>query len=227
MSSITFSVVLPLYKQRDQLPSIVEEYVRALASQPESWELILVINGPDDGSHDLAVTLAAAQTNVVVLRLPQGGWGRAVKCGMNAARGQFCCYTNSARTQIPDLLLMLRYACVNRSTVIKASRIVRDSFVRKFGSVLYNFENRFLFQTAVMDVNGTPKILPREIWSSLEVFSDDDLIDAEVIAKCFQRNIPVVEVPVRLTARRSGKSTTRLGSAFRMYVGLVKLKRRL
>jgi len=61
----------------------------------------------------------------------------------------------------------------------------------------------------------------------MEILCDNDLIDAELMAKCRKNNITIIEIPVYSTDRISGKSTTNLKSAFNMYFGLVKLKRRL
>lgn len=227
MNSVLFSVILPIYQQEQQIAGIFTEYVGALSTMTDPWELIFVVNGSRDRSHEILVQLATGYPNVSVHNLKEGGWGRAVRHGFSVAHGTYICYTNSARTQLPDLLLILKYAKVNENVMVKASRIVRDRFLRKLGSVLFNFENRFLFQTAVMDVNGTPKVFPKQIWDQLDIFSNDDLIDAEAVAKCFKLHVPVVEVPVRLTARRSGRSTTRILSAGRMYCGLLRLRRKI
>lgn len=227
MSDLTYSIVLPLYRQESHIDDLVNQYVEGLESQSHSWEIILVVNGNKDECFARAVSHAKRDERIIALELKEGGWGKAVKYGMAAAKGKLLCYTNSARTQISDLLLILNYARVNTEAVVKASRIVRASLARKIGSVLYNFQNRILFQTAIMDVNGTPKVFPRKVWETLNIYSDEDLIDAEAVAKCFRKGIPIVEVPVRITNRRGGASTTRLSSAFKMYAGLVSLYRKL
>lgn len=223
MSEVTFSIILPLYKQADQIDRLVTDYVTALSSQPETWELILVVNGGDDLSFSKTKKYSLTDKRIISLKTLQNGWGRAVRCGMENAQGTFCCYTNSARTQLKDLKIMLRYALANKGVVIKATRTVRESIIRKFASIIYNLENRFLFQTATMDVNGTPKIFTRDIWSNLSVVSNNDLIDAEVMAKCSSADIPVFEIPVKIFARRSGRSTTNILSALKMYIGLYRL----
>ncbi|HXP52202.1 MAG TPA: glycosyltransferase family 2 protein [Bacteroidia bacterium] len=225
MSDITFSIILPAYKQENQIAILYETYLSALNTLNDSWELIFVINGQKDNSQKILEGLSKNNPNVKIHILEKGGWGRAVKYGISVAEGKFVCYTNSARTNIEDLVLMLKYAKVNDNVIIKATRIIRESFFRKFGSVLYNFENRFLFKTPIWDVNGTPKIIPRKILDAFEIVSDDDLIDAEIIAKCFKRKFMVVEIPVVSTKRISGKSTTNIGSALKMYWGLFRIKK--
>jgi glycosyltransferase involved in cell wall biosynthesis len=224
---ITFSIVLPLYKQESHIDRLVQQYVAGLETQNEPWELILVVNGGRDQGFMKAEKHALEDQRIVALELKAGGWGRAVKHGMENARGRFLCYTNSARTQIKDLLLILNYAKINDQAVVKATRIVRTSLIRKIGSVLYNFENRLLFQTPIMDVNGTPKVFPWHVWRNLNIESNYDLIDAECIARCFKLEVPVVEIPVRVTDRIDGSSTTRFNSAIKMYAGLVSLYKKI
>lgn len=227
MSSVLFSIILPVHRQENQIAGIFTDYVAALSTSGDAWELIFVVNGSNDRSFAIARELAAGRSNVQVHNLAKAGWGHAVRHGISVARGTYVCYTNSARTQIPDLLLILKYAKTNGNVVIKASRIVRASLFRRLGSVIYNLENRLLFRIAVMDVNGTPKVFPKTVWDSLQIRSDDDLIDAEAMAKCFKFQVPVMEVPVRDTTRRRGRSTTNLRSAFRMYFGLLRLRRKI
>ncbi len=227
ITSVLFSIILPVHRQENQISGIFSDYVAALSTLSDAWELIFVVNGSDDRSFGIVAELAAGRPNVQVHRLEKAGWGRAVRHGISVARGTYVCYTNSARTQLPDLLLILKYAQTNGNVVIKASRIVRASLFRRLGSVIYNLENRLLFRIAVMDVNGTPKVFPKIVWESLQIHSNDDLIDAEAMAKCFKMRVPVLEVPVRDTARRRGRSTTNLGSAFRMYFGLLRLRRKI
>ena len=61
----------------------------------------------------------------------------------------------------------------------------------------------------------------------VELKSDDDLIDLEFNAICREQAIPVLEVPIFSTSRHSGRSTTNLGSALRMYSGVFRLRREL
>jgi len=147
-----------------------------------------------------------------------GGWGRAVKAGLNVATGDFICYSNSARTSAQDLSLLLLYAAVNENRVIKANRKIRDNIVRRLGSLLYNLECRALFDIPYWDINGTPKVFPKEFVSLFELTRDDDLIDLEFVAFCKQNNYPLLEVPIYSQRRHGGKSTTNIKSAIKMYL---------
>ncbi|MFN8451218.1 MAG: glycosyltransferase family 2 protein [Anaerolineae bacterium] len=223
MTQPLISIILPVYNQADHIGLIVDEYEAVLARVPNPRELILVVNGSRDTSLEVCRALEAKHPAVRTLHSEKGGWGLAVKLGLQAAQGDILCYTNSARTSPQDLALFLLYATVNDEVVIKANRKIRDNWQRRLGSLLYNLEVRALFDVPYWDINGTPKVFPRRFDSLLSLTCDDDLIDAEFNAICREQNYRVLEIPIFSTLRHGGKSTTRYGSAFRMYVGAYRL----
>jgi glycosyltransferase involved in cell wall biosynthesis len=227
MPNRLISIVLPVYNQADHITAIVDEYAAALARIPNPYEILLVVNGSRDNSLDVCQGLAAKYSDpsqlVRVLHGERGGWGLAVRLGLTDARGDLLCYTNSARTSPKDLILHLLYAVANPDTVIKANRKIRDNWQRRIGSLLYNIEVRALFDVPYWDINGTPKVFPRQFDALLHLQSDDDLIDAEFNAVCSRENYPMLEVPLFATKRHGGRSTTNYNSAFKMYAGAYRL----
>jgi glycosyltransferase involved in cell wall biosynthesis len=227
MNAPLYSVVLPVYNQSAQLPFLFSGYVSLLEQLGDPWELIFVVNGSRDDSHAKALQLAGQHPNIKVYNLEKGGWGRAVKFGLSQATGRMVCYTNSARTHLPDLMTILKYAKTNEEIVIKTTRVIRESFVRKIGSILYNYENRKLLGTPVWDVNGTPKVIPAPYLKDLALISEGDLVDAEVMAKLYRKKVQIVEVLILSTKRIGGRSTTTMKSAMKMYWGLLKLRNKI
>jgi glycosyltransferase involved in cell wall biosynthesis len=221
------SVVLPIYNQSEQLDFLFEQYTTRLPELNVTWELLFIVNGSKDDSYAKAQSLAAKNPHVIVHNLQVGGWGRAVKYGLAQAKGDLVCYTNSARTGIDDLILILTYGLANDKTVIKTTRVIRESFTRKIGSILYNYENRMLLGTPLWDVNGTPKVLPRKYLQNINLISEGDLIDAELMAKIYRNQVQIVEILIVSTKRISGRSTTSFKSAWKMYTGLFDLRNKL
>jgi glycosyltransferase involved in cell wall biosynthesis len=219
------SVVIPVYNQADHIERIVHEFEGELAKFPGTWEMILVVNGSRDGSSEVCAQLARENPSIHSIDSDRGGWGHAVKLGLQAANGDLLCYTNSARTSAQDLLLMLLYEVAYPNVVVKANRKIRDSWRRRLGSLLYNLECRALFDLSQWDINGTPKIFPRSFSALLELTCDDDLIDAEFNAVCRRERYPMIEVPIFSTRRHGGSSTTNYRSALNMYWGAFHLWR--
>jgi glycosyltransferase involved in cell wall biosynthesis len=220
------SIVLPVYNEAGYVDSVVGSYRESLKKLPHSFEIILVPNGCRDNSAEVCRALAERDACVRVVESEQGGWGRAVKLGLREARGQILCYTNLARTSPQDLVLHLLYAVAHPQVVIKANRKIRDNWRRRLGGLLYNLECRTLFDLTCWDVNGTPKVFPRDFDKLLGLTRDDDLIDAEFNLICRREGYPLLEVPTFARGRHGGgKSTTNYSSAVRMYLGAYNLWR--
>jgi glycosyltransferase involved in cell wall biosynthesis len=225
MTAEVASVVLPVHNQADHVGRVVEDYMEALERARLAYELVLVPNACRDDTAAVARALAARHPSVRVIESELGGWGRAVKLGLAAARGSLLCYTNSARTGPEDLTLLLLYAVAHPNIVVKANRKIREHWTRRLGSLLYNLQCRTLFDLACWDVNGTPKVFPRSMTALLALSRDDDLIDAEFAAICRREGYPMLEVPIFSSRRHGGKSTTSYGTAGRLYVGAYRLWR--
>jgi glycosyltransferase involved in cell wall biosynthesis len=221
------SVVLPVYNQADHIGPVVDAYVLWLSRLDADWELLLVVNGSKDRSEAVCRAAARRHKGIRVLVSGPGGWGLAVRLGLEAARGALLCYTNSARTSPQDLSTVLLSGIMHPDRVVKAGRTVRGDLRRKLGSWLYNLECRCLLGVGTWDVNGTPKVFPRAFAALLALQEDGDLIDAEFNAVCAREAYPVLEVPLFAQPRHGGRSTTSLRSAWRMYQGAWRLSRRL
>src|SRR5262249_33683676 len=135
-------------------------------------------------SLEVCQQLAKEYPAVRVIHSVKGGWGLAVRLGLEQARGDLLCYTNTARTSPRELTLMILYGVVYPDVVLKANRKIRDSWVRRVGSLLYNLEVRAFFDLNTWDVNGTPKVFPRHFNKLLTLTRRDDLIDTEFVATC-------------------------------------------
>lgn len=211
------SIVLPVYKQADHIGDVVKEYEATLSDI--FHETILVVNGDGDESLDVCRALEVQYETVRATYCGQTGWGRAVKLGLRVAKGDLLCYTNAARTRSSDLKNFIHAALDNLTMVVKAKRYRRRPLKRKLGTLLYNLECRALFALPTWDVNGTPKIFRRDVYTAINLESDDDLIDLEFNIKWVQLGLPILEIPIESYDRRGGQSTTNYRSALRMCHG--------
>jgi len=228
MSFQLASVVLPVYNQAEHIESVLREYLSALERLDFPTEILPVINGPRrDNSLQICRSMQEQYKSIRTLCIDEGGWGRAVRHGLSQAGGDLICYTNSARTTAKDLVLMLLYGSVHNDCVVKANRKIRENWKRRLGSLLYNLECRYLFDLAYWDINGTPKVFPRSFTPLMNLQENGDMIDLEFNALCRRLDYQVLEVPIFSKTRHSGRSTTNLGSAYRMYRGAFQLKRKL
>jgi glycosyltransferase involved in cell wall biosynthesis len=218
------SIVLPVHDQADHIEDVVMNCEKALSYVDCQHELILVSNGCRDQSPAICQRLGQTVKGIRAIDSVEGGWGKAVRIGLRAAKGTVVGYTNSARTTPEQLTTLVLQALLNPDSVVKAKRVGRMG-PRKVGSSLYNWESRLFFQTVSSDINGTPKFFPRRFSRLFELLSDGDLIDLEFMKLCRDEGYPVLEVPIFWGKRHGGASTTRLGTALKLYAGAYRLWR--
>ncbi len=77
------SVVAPTYRRRDALPRFVEP----LLAQKEMHELVVAVDGSDDGSVEWLTERGRSDERLVVLDLPNRGAGPTRQSGIEAATG--------------------------------------------------------------------------------------------------------------------------------------------
>jgi glycosyltransferase involved in cell wall biosynthesis len=220
------SLILPIHNQADHIGKVVSGFLADFAKLPRPVELVLVPNGCRDASPEICAELAAQHPDTVQLvgPLKRGGWGRAINEGLEASRGEVLGYTNSARTTPETATLMLAYAMAYPDAALKAQRRIRESALRRLGSVLYNFECRRLFDLATWDIDGTPKFFPRRYHHLMQLSSDAELYDLEWMRACRYAGYPLVEIPIYPTERFGGRSTTSYRSAVRMLTGAYRMR---
>jgi hypothetical protein len=214
LEDVYLSVVLPGTERLD-------DHFRALAELPARCELLVGGGGAPEMTDE-------PQPGRPVLRRLGGQaheWGRAVQTGLRTARGDLLAYAHPGRTSPGTLKLMVAYALANPGTVVRANRRSRDNPVRKLGSLLYNAECRALFDLAVWDINGTPKIFPRAFGELLALGRTDDLIDLEFSVVCSREGYPVVEIPVHESPGEG--QHVGIAHALRLYLEVFAFKRRL
>jgi len=216
------SLVFPVRNQSDHVAEVFYSHADAVDRLGVTYETIFVANACTDNTVEVIRELSGNHA-VRLVELDAGGWGLAVTNGIRAAKGAIICYANYARTSSDDLYELLSTALTDKTRAYKASRTIRDSRLRKYGSALYNLECRVLFGLGQRDVNGTPKVFPRTFGKLLRLCQEDDLVDLEFLVQCKRFGYPVVELPVHSTRRHSGRSTTNLGSAIGLYLGAFRL----
>ena len=100
------SVVIPCLNEAETVGECVRRAYSALAASDLSGEVIVVDNGSDDGSGDIA-----REAGATVIDEPRPGYGSAYQTGLAAARGDYIVMVDADLTydleEIPNFVAAL------------------------------------------------------------------------------------------------------------------------
>jgi dolichol-phosphate mannosyltransferase len=107
-ASPVFSVVAPVYNEREALPHLYNRVVAAMETVGEPFELLFVDDGSSDGSQELLRALAEHDARVRVIRFSRNfGHQMAISAGLDYARGQAVIILDADLQDPPEVILAL------------------------------------------------------------------------------------------------------------------------
>lgn len=139
-NNIKFSLVIPVYKNRESLPLLLDA-VRALQQQHRQMETIFVVDGcPQDCYGWLAQHLPDANLRAqLLLHSRNFGSFAAIRTGMTTARGSYCAVMAADLQEPPELVAEFFHALENDGVdVVLGTRDSReDPFFSKLASQIF------------------------------------------------------------------------------------------
>jgi glycosyltransferase involved in cell wall biosynthesis len=221
--------VVTCFNEEEVLANTVNRVLRGFENTSINLELVLVDNGSTDSTGQIIDALIAggAPATKAIVEVNEG-YGKGVLCGMRAAHGRFVgllCADGQVDTQ--DLVRIYDIAAnAKRPCMTKVRRRFRmDGLTRKVVSTIYNIGTTILFgNLGSIDINGNPKIIPRDYLERMNLTSKDWFLDAEIMIKAKRLNLPVLELNVMAQMREGGTSHVRPGTCWEFVKNLAKYR---
>jgi dolichol-phosphate hexosyltransferase len=205
------SVLIPVHNEERTLSKLLD----AVEARPEVGELVIV----DDGSTDATAEILRARSFRVpaqVIRHPSNrGKGSAIRTAISAASGDWAIVQDADLeydpNEYPTLLATIERPGVE---VVFGTRSFAAHSAYSFWFVMGNkgvtLWNNLLFNSYLSDLETCYKLMPLEIWRSLDLRSSGFEIEPEITAKLLKRGHRIFEVPITYAARSraEGKKLT-------------------
>lgn len=83
------SIIIPAHNEEHRLHNSLDEIIAFLLAQPYQAEVLIVENGSQDRTAEIAQKLTERHSNLYLLREPLSGKGLAVRRGMMEAKGEY------------------------------------------------------------------------------------------------------------------------------------------
>lgn len=161
-----FSVVVPIWNERESLQELYKQVAGVMENTGDSWELVLVDDGSTDGTTDMIRELAAADPIVrPVIFARNFGQQAAVKAGLDYSRGDAVVVIDADLQDPPEVILQLIEKWHAGFEVVYAQRMEREgeTFLKKFtAGMFYRVINRLTDINLPLDT-GFFRLLDRKV----------------------------------------------------------------
>ncbi len=222
------SIILPTYKERDNIVELVQAIHRYLEPDGFNYEVVIVDDNSPDGTADVVRAAFGGDPRVKLhVRTQERGLATALRYGAEHSQGEVLVFMdtdfNHDPAMIPQLVKFLEYYDV----VIGSRFVMRGGMedrVRYIASFIYNLGLRFLFGTRVWDnLSGffaiyRDKLLELNLDQIFYGYGDYFI---RLLMVGWRRGWRMLEIPVFYRLRMHGHSKTQFLSIFTLYTSAI------
>lgn len=220
-----YSVVIPLFNERDSLAPLHVELARAMQATGRAYELLFVDDGSTDGSLDVLRQIKSLDRNVRVIRLARNsGQTAALACGFANAKGDVVIAMDADGqndpADIPRLLAKLGEG-YDLASGWRTERWQEERFTRRLPSMAANSLISTMTGVKLHDYGCTFKAYRRDLAQSLNLYGE---MHRFVPAIAAEQGARIAEVEVGFRPRRAGSSKYGLWRIVRTLLDLITVK---
>ena len=220
-----YSVVIPLYNERDNLAPLHAELSSVMQSVGRAYEIIFVDDGSTDGSLDALRQIKSADSNVRVIALARNsGQTAALVCGFSRASGDVIIAMDADMQNdpgdIPKLLAKLDEG-YDLASGWRTERWQEERFTRRLPSMAANSLISAMTGVRLHDYGCTFKAYRRDVARNLQLYGE---MHRFVPAIAAENGARIAEVEIGFRPRRAGTSKYGLWRVVRTLLDLITVK---
>ena len=226
------SIVIPAYNEEKRLPNTLEQLFQFLENQPFVSEIIVVENGSNDQTFEIAQQFAEIRKNVHVLHSEQRGKGLAIHRGVDAAVGEYVFMCDADLSMpvdeiskfIPPQLENVDIAIASREA--PGSVRYNEPYYRHFTGRVFNTLIRLLVLPRLQDTQCGFKCIRAQV--ARDIFPYQTLtgwaFDVELLYIARHHGYQIVEIPIDWYFNADSKISV-VRDSLRMFLDLLRIRR--
>lgn len=216
------SILTPIYNEGKTLQKVID---RLLAIEfPTEVEFVMVNDGSQDDSQEILD--AVTDPRVTVFHQPKNaGKGAAIRKAAELATGEYMIICDADEEYRPQEIPMLMQAVLEgEAQVIYGTRTFGShtsfSYWYVIGNRGINLAANILFNAYISDVETCFKLMPTQLYRTLQIKENGFGMEAEVTAKLLARGYRPYEVPISYKARTraEGKKITAMDGVEALWI---------
>ena len=206
------SILMPVYNEEARLPEAMKQALGV--DYPCEIELVIV----DDGSKDRTPEILAAADDLrirVITHPHNQGKGAAIRTAVDEATGDYMVIFDADLEYDPqDIPRLLAPVLEGKAEVVYGNRVFGShssfSFWYVMGNKFVTTAANVLYNCYLFDIETCYKLMPLEVWRSLDLRANRFDIEPEITAKLLRAGHRIYEVPISYVARsrEEGKKLT-------------------
>jgi hypothetical protein len=211
------SFVIPCLNEEDAVEGVVQDALSSIAALGIAGEVIVVDNGSEDRSADVARAAGA-----IVVHEPRRGYGSAYLAGLPSARGRFIVMTDADRTYdlsaLPQMVERLRAG----ADIVLGSRFKGEILPgampwtnRYIGNPILTRMLNVIFRVHVSDAHCGLRAVRQEAVPRLGLSATGMEFASEMVIKAAKQGLRIEEVPITYRPRVGESKLSRVPDAWR------------
>jgi len=233
MSKSKYSVILPTYNERENLPIIVWLLMKHLEGHFD-FEIIIIDDGSPDGTLEVAQNLQKIYGKERIVLAPREkklGLGTAYIHGMGFATGDFIIIMDADLSHHPKFIpKMIELQKSNDLDVVSGTRysgkeagVFGWDLKRKVISRGANYLTQVLLRPRASDLTGSFRLYKKSVLQTLvdSCVSKGYVFQMEMIVRARQHGFTIGEVPITFVDRVYGESKLGGNEIFQFAKGLL------
>ncbi len=231
------SIVIPSYKEAENLKVLLPRIINSLSSISKESE-VLIVDGrePLDNTKEVC-DLANRDSEYSIKYINQDGigYGNAIRTGIEMSKGKYLIVMDADGSHDPaDICRLYSTMKGSRYTVVIGSRYVKggntnNPWILILMSYVLNVTYRFFFHMNVKDVSGSYRIYVNAKLKSVHLECDNYDVVEEMLISLKNRypDAEFKEIPIGFDKRMYGESKRDLVKFFFSYVKTIRRLRKI
>jgi len=219
------SIIVPVYDEGNNLEALLPELLDKCKTN--HWKIILVNDGSTDETREILARYSNENLLKVIHHKLNKGYGAAIKSGLAACETQYAITFDADGQHWHEDIDVLRASILDHDAdmVVGSRKGQRTgSLTRSVGKGLIRLIAKLLMTVPIHDLNSGMKIYRTDLARQYPHLPPDGMSFSDTITLIFINNRHLVlEEPIRINARKSGKSSIRVQTAFQTIMEIINI----
>jgi len=211
------TIIIPAYNEEKNIPLVIPGILDFCNAH--GCKLVVVNDGGNDNTHTLLKQYTDNDRYTLIKHKINRGYGGAIKSGIDVCNTEFLITMDcDGQHRIDDIKNLFDKAISEDADMVIGSRKGQRSasIFRGAGKRLIRFTVKRLMPLPVYDLNSGMKLYRADLGKKYCKICPDSMAYSDVICLAFiNKYHKVIETPIEVLERQTGKSTITINTAFR------------